>query len=951
MPGPKQVTTITMDDFGDGIDRRGGIITRSAKKFYELTNYLVNQGRKIFRRPPLLKYTGQIDTATTKGCRWLNGQIVTVAPAGATVAHTVSDITTVFFDPPEGSSTAHADWELLELVIFNEQVCALIRHRFPLSPACEYRNHLHVWDNTHPTYVVDPACPPSWSPAFPLQPFGEGRRGSYKDYRPRMAVIGERLAITTAGGDTAFSGVALPRVWNQLSPAEVLANGEMFYSIIDTRLTPQFTIPVPYLDLVTEKRYAAYVCEFLNSAGSWTQFTEVTGTPSATEYSIAPITNRWDATKPDETQLTIAPGALVVDGTPFRFRAIATPTTVVVSGLYLTAKLVSGQLTVEGGNAIGGVMSHEGKSYNFQTVQIPTLPTPSQKVNVVVPIPTAPVTIPTIIGADDTIAPLNGQQRYWSRIIASVVANGTENIQAGQVRVYRSKGTLPGGSYFIHTGYSASTERLSAPNVSGVAVGDTIRVGTATFTIAAIYTSTHYIEPYVAAKAGVIRVIPVSGVSSLVVGGNGQTVEGVIPVKNINGNTTLYPWFKVGFNGGYTYAIDGMTAITVGGTRMDGTTTRYTEQLFVGGTVEVNGEKRKVSSITSDTVAEVELPFSTAGTFIALSDTTYQYAADVGDTGNEWFATKEAAITFNGSGKDDAIVLGTSTKDNSGALPVALAAMDNRLLVQFPSVLQAWAVGPNVSDFRHLANMGMGAGVNSRPEPVLVDGYAGLPTVNGPRLFAPINNNKDYVEFIAVGDMLRGINLPDLTRAVWWPRLRCWFSCGSTGGTIYALAVHKDAKVLAWATITLPGVTAIDTMFVRDNVLTVQSGANLYYFDPDADGSTVRFRDANGAYTSKARWLYNDLGSPQRNKKLIRCEIVQTGKSTLSVHVNPRSLDPVQPPGADKVIGPAVRGVTVGLQRFPVMAMGPGIALELESDDETGHELDSVGFDYILLNR
>lgn len=949
----KDTTTVTFDDFGDGIDRRGGILSRSAKKFYELVNYVVTQGRKIVARPPLLKYSGLIDTATTQGCEWLNGQLVTIAPVGAFVNHTVSDIVTLRFDPPEGSSVVDGEWELLEMVTHNEQICALIRHRFPASVVCEYRNHLHVWDDARPTYVLDPACPPSWSPAFPLQPYGEGKRGAYKDYRPRLSVIGERLAMTTAAGDVALAGVALPRVWNTLSPAEILANGEMFYFLLDANPgAQQFTVPVPYDDLVYEGRYAAYVCEYLGTDGVWVQFTEVDTAPmNVGEYSIgtAGVTNRWDSTKPDETQITILPAGTASDGLPIRFRAIAEPPVTILSGLYLTATLVSGQLVVEGGNAIGGTMLHEGKSYNVQSVVIPPLPTPSQKVNIVVSVPGGRVASDVIVGAESEISALNGQERYWSRIIASVKANGTEQLRIDNARIYKAtlKPTdfprpypnIYRGKYFLFA--STHDNYLMPLNVSGISAGDTLNVGGARFTVDEVNTSNYLViedngNVFKVAKAGVLILTAVTGVEALTV----STVYH-FPV-------VAYPWYTVGFNNGYTYAIDGTTAITVGGTRLDGTNTKYTTQLVGGVMVEVNGEKRKVVSISSDILAEVELPFTTAGSFIALRDPTYQYAADVGDTGNEWYASKEAVIALKSSGKDDALTLGTSTKDPNGDLPTAVAPMDNRMLVQYPSVLQAWAVGPSVGDFRHLATMGMGAGVNSRPQPVLVDGYAGLPTVNGPRLFEPTNNNKDYVDFIAVGDMLRGITLPDLTRSVWWPHLRCWISCGDSGGTLYALAVHKDAKVLAWATWTLDGVGAIDGMFIRGDRLVVRAGSTLYYFDPTA----TNFVDANGAYTFRARWLYNDLGSPQRNKKLIRCEIVQKGKSTLSIYVNPRSLDPVTPPVfPDKIPGPTVSGVTVGMQRFPVMAMGPGIALEIESSDPTGHELDQVGFDFILLNR
>lgn len=939
------VKNITFDDFGDGIDRREGILSRNAKRFYELDNYVVNQGRKIEARPPLLKYAGQIDTTNTQGCEWLNGQLVTIAKTGAFVTHTVSDITTLYFDPPEGST----DWVLLEMVTFNEQICALIQHTFPASTACPIRNHLHVWDDARPTYVLDPSCPPSWSPFYPTQPFGEGKHGAYKNYAPRLHVVGERLTMTTAGGDTALSGVALPRVWNQLSPSEILANGEMFYGIMDGSDPQVFTVPVPYDDLVTEQRYAAYVCEYLKADGTWAQFTEIVTPATAGDYGITSVTNRWDATKPDETLLTIKPLAVTPDGTPFRFRAIATPTVTVLSGLYLTADVIANQVNVIGGTAVGGTFTHEGKSYNIPSQKIPDISSQAQLVNVIVAVPRAPVSIPQITGADSVTSATNGQQRYWSRTIAQVSASGAKQIRVDKAAVYFDglhslSGYSAQDAYWLHGPSSGGVNTLTGVDTTGLAVNGTIQIAGAVFTILDIRTSSFTIP---IPPAGILML---PGCMRLRLVSN----TGLLYGTGANPTSPFYTWYDLTALGGYTYALDGRTTTSVGGTELHGDADCiYLTQLKIGKPIDVNGEKRKVITISSDVLAEVELPFTVANAaVVALRDPTYEYAADVGDTGNEWYATKEAVITLKQSGKDDALVLGTSTKDNSGQLPVAIAAMDNRMLVQYPSVLQSWAVGPSVGDFRHLATMGMGAGVNSRPKPVLLDGYAGLPTVNGPRLFAPTNNNKDYVDFIAVGDKLRGIALPDLVRAVWWPRLRCWITCGATGGTLYVLAVHKDAKVLAWSTWTVAGITAIDWLFVRDNVLAVQAGADLYYFAPDADGVVVPFVDTNGAYTFRGRWLYNDLGAPHRNKKLIRAEIVQTGKSTLSIYVNPKSLDPVTPPVfPDKIPGPTVSGVTVGMQRFPIMAMGPGIALEIESSDPTGHALDQVGFDYKLLNR
>ena len=356
----------------------------------------------------------------------------------------------------------------------------------------------------------------------------------------------------------------------------------------------------------------------------------------------------------------------------------------------------------------------------------------------------------------------------------------------------------------------------------------------------------------------------------------------------------------------------------------------------------MNGEVRKVITITSDSVAEVELPFTTAGAFIALRDPRYEYAYDVGDTGNEWYATKEAGITFNGAGKDDAVVIGTSTYEENGELPIAVAAMQNRMLVQYPSQIQMWAVGAAVNAFRLVSAVGQGAGAADRPEPVLIDGMAGLPTVNGPRLFHPEGDDKSYLSFTAVGDMLKGFALPNITKAVWWPRVRAWIMFVGNS-TFYVLSVHRDVKVLAWSTWIIPAsVTTVDAMFLRGDLLLLLSGSSLYYFDADI---TSRIDFDGAPIPARARFVYNDMGAPNQNKKIISIDLVQTGKSTLSVHVNPRTFS------GDAVAGPATSGVTVGMQTVPVMAMGPGIGLEINSHDPAGHSLDQIGVNFVLLNR
>ena len=934
---------LTYDDFGDGIDRRSGIISNSTKKFWELENYVVTSGRKIETRAPLLAYAGGIDNVNSQGAKYLNGEIVTVGKLGVPATHTVDNVTTVYFDNPEGATT----WELLELVMYQEQVCALIQHAFPGSTAAPLRNFLHVFDDRRPTYTEDPACPPSWAPSYPLQPFGESKPGAYRSYRPRLSIVAERLAMTTASGDVALCAVGLPRVWNTLSPAEILANGEMFYRIlgIQTGATWSFTLPVTFEDLRLDARYAAYVCEYLLADGTWEQLTEVTSAGNAGEYSIASVTNRFDSSQKNETRITINPPSGAYDGMLIRFRAIADPPVVIVNGLNLTARTVAGELQVEGGNLVGGVMVHEGKSYNIQTVSIPKLTTPGENVRVVVRVPSAQISTPIIIAADTVDCPLNGQQRYWSRIVADITANdgvqereGTVGIIAGDST---NDGTLsPDGSgpwpyTYLYSSAPGWDTAHFAPNIAGLSIGDILQVGPVKCEVIGFAPASYSIYMYWGARgrarieSNCPRVRILSGQEGLWIYGNGS-------------GQPRYEWAEVGFNGGYTYAITGRTTITVGGTRLDGAGTRYTTDLKVGKNVEVNGEVRKVISITSDIVAEVELPFTTAGSYIALRDPRYEYAYDVGETGNEWYATKEAEITLRESGKDDAVVLGTSSYDDSGGQPLSIAAMQNRMLVQYPTQLQMWAVGASLASFRHVSTMGQGSGLSTRPEPVLVDGMIGIPTGNGPRLFSPDGDDKSYITFIAVGDMLKGFDFPDMQRAVWWPRLRAWIMYVGDS-TFYVLSVHRDVKVLAWSTWVIPdAVATVDGLFVIGERLALLSGATLYYFDADV-ASRVEF-DGNAVET-RARWIYNNMGSPTRNKKIIAVDIAQTGKSTISVHVNPRNMD------IAAVSGPTVSGVTFGMQRVPVMAMGLGIGLDVSSSDPNGHSLDQLVVDYTLLNR
>ncbi len=818
----RQIQTVTYDDLGNGIDRRVGIISRAANKFYDIENYLTTQGRKLVRRPPLNKGAGRIDNVRTQGARFLNGKIVTVAPVGTVPNHTLTayPVETIYFDPPE---LASGDWRLLDLRLFNEKAVALIQHRFD-SAAAPWRTFLHVWDDKRPTYVEDPACPTNWTESLPLHAYGEGKVGAYTDFEPVITIGDDRIYLSTPNGNLAFCGVGAPRIWNTRAPEDILADGRWWYWIStaspgDTVLT----LPVPYYDLVQDQRYAAYVLEYCTSKGEWRQLTETPEPLTALgQYAIEPVPNRYKTTDPQETRITYRkPG----DGLVFRFRVCAKPPTILQTGLYL----------VPDGKVVGGVLSHEGASQQRPTNDLSILPlVGAMDYMIAVPVDGAPIPVSAVTEAPPGVMQLNGQERYWCRIIANA----------------RTAPVLPATPTFLY-------------NLTGTA-----------FTV----------------------------------------------VANSN--------------------------------RLSGTGSLFLTELEVGRQVEVNGERRVIKTILSDTQVETDAPFTAAyaGNY-ALRDIRYRYAYEVGDSGNAWYAERSAEASFELAGKDDAGIIGTATYENTGARILAVAPLQNRIIVQFPSCMQAWSTGPDSArDMRLLSIDAQASGIHTRPQPVLLDGFSVLPTVNGVRLFSPTGNSKDYIDFVGAGDMLRGIPLPDLTRAVWWPTMRSMVTCTDHDEerdlVFFVLTRHQDTKVLAWQRFTFRGIRRVDSFFVAGDRLCFVNDGEVFYLDPEA---TI-FRDvtdpAGGpAYASRARWIYTDLGNPSKNKQLINAEVYQTGVSTLRVFMNPTKPEEQVPGSAD------IEGQTLGQMRYAIACEGPGIGVEIETTDESGHQLDGMGFDYFLVNR
>lgn len=841
------VRSVLYEDFSLGLDTSRGLVSRDARQFRELNNYLVNESKQLERRPPCIKLTGQ-RAGNTQGFLYLNGLFITIAKFGGDAYAspnvesldllledgtnllledggdfllegdiTSIPITTLYFDNPEYCTS----WVLIDLLTFNERVCALIRHTFTGTAVTE-RVMLHVWDDTRPTWVDDPFVPTNWNKTFPLQAYGAGTLGAVANgYVPVMTVSSDKLFISRPDGNTSFSATNRPRAWNDRTAQEILADGRWWYWITPIGTNTSVVITPTYDDFTLAARYAGYVLEYGQADGTWAQFTEVPTAPSgALTYAITSTVNRFDVTKPNETTITYRG---TVD-TVVRFRALAQPAMTIQAGEYLTPSgaLVGGTQTVEGAAEV--VATVPGA-----TILAPAATTTSYLVLTKSARTPGAVTLPYIFAGTAASMPLNGQQRYWSRIVAVATTN--------------SAGPPPTAFNFDLT--------------------DTVTIAVN---------------------------------SRIVTGGAGAL---------------------------------------------------FLTEVTTGGTIEVNGERRIVSLITSNTLLEVSVAFSTtAGGVAATRDIAYRYANQIGEVGNVWYAEKEAEATLSLAGSGSAGFINTSLYDNSGGRPVCLAPGQNRLFVQYVASIQMWQTDAAAADMRMLSVIDFGAGDNTAPKAALVDGLTAMPTVLGPRLFSPEGLSKDYIRMLPIGDPLLKNTLPEFTTAAWWSRTRTLMMSGADDGRIFCFNYHPDAKVRAWSVWTVEGLTVIDRMFVAEDYLYVQSGLLVYRFDPSA---TV-YRDTTDAtgdpaYESQALWLYNDLGNPARNKHLVRFEIQQQGGCEVRIRTSPSA-------STEYVNGPPnAQGYTQGRTKAPLAAFTPTVGLEVLSTDETGHVVYAVGYDFRLSAR
>lgn len=863
----RKARTWTLRNFGGGEDLRDGLFSDEQNRFRELVNYRIAVGKKLRRRPPCTRDAGLLAGAS-QGITALKGQLYAFAKRGDVIAHTTAvSVQTLTFDVPDFTTT----WTLLESVVCAGVVCALIAHD-TTGTTYPKRIALHVFDGAaaRPTFVEDPFCPAAIQD-LPLELSGKAAKNpSYVDYRPRMAVVGGRLAITMPNGDVRLSAVGRPRVWNDRTIADHLSGGVWYY------------LTAPAAGGTVQSFYV---------------YEDGTLLEDPTVWNGGYMLERWDATLRQWVRLedAVGPGTLYVPaGVPssaFQWRAdaAAAPATVSVAGLTQVVKV---QVYVA--------------SASDTLLRFRLFPTPPRTITAAptytidawgtVAITGAGSTTldgaATPIAVEETLGPFaicyNSQRQYvvgfgkdtsfhpppvWGRDYDTVA----EDLGASGGAL-----TWPKGGHRFNIRY-AKTVITGVNGAAGTISALTFAAGETKANFSAAVTSGQKLLIAAPSGAGYFR-----GIAA----GTGTVA---IPIRN-----------AANVAGDYTTLIN------------------------------------PVGDFWSNRVAPT-----------SISD--YRYGSDAGYESTGYLALKQDLI-LNRVGADDAGSLPCSAQQVSGTI-VGIGALKDRLLLQYRDGTQLWAAPSDIAGVQLLAQEPHGAGDIAQTWPVLVAGALVVPTEDVVRAYQLEGLAFDGLASKRVGDPVARAPIQQQHGAAWWPDQGVLISPVTLGGTLVfrVLEVRPDEKTLAWARWIVTGLSAWSgsdgaIVAVRGRVY-FRLSQSLYYFDADA----TTFRDTTDgavAFTSRAAWHFNSYKRPTHMVQAIGADLIQAngagdttlGKCRLSLLTVPHDL-------TQQTAAITTEGTTISRGTIPLAAWGVGLAPVIESEDETGHELQELDIRFLERDR
>lgn len=306
------------------------------------------------------------------------------------------------------------------------------------------------------------------------------------------------------------------------------------------------------------------------------------------------------------------------------------------------------------------------------------------------------------------------------------------------------------------------------------------------------------------------------------------------------------------------------------------------------------------------------------------------------------------------AGNGDAGFLPTSKHPSGGGVIMDLTGTKDRLLVRYKTGAQVWDVhaDPTLDSIQSLLPIGSGDqltpfGILFFGQTVIVPSSSGL---RGVSILSTLDDSLHDDENI--GDAVSGLGDIQFLSAAFWPVMSCYLAAVTINGVFGMLTLHyhQDGKIVGWALWTFTGLTSVDYrgMAAVNDRLYIRSGANLFYLDASAAIGQSTFYDYNEtaatAYADRTVWHFSDFKAPMAMKWAQELNVLQTGKATFSFKVNPYQ-DAQQTPGI------VIKGATIGRPKIPLCAQGMGLALVMDCNDPTGHQLDGVSVEYRLARR
>lgn len=911
---PPELQTAYTEQWKSGLDTRQGVFQNIGEDkfsaFRELTNCIVTVNGNLKTRPPLLDVGGTLAT-NSQGLLYSKGKFFTFGERGTVVTHignVASTVTTLLFDTPDdtlGYAGTFGQWTLLNYGVYQGYQYAIIQHGRN-SVASPFINRLHIWDNrpNEPTYVCDPATPTDWSLGnYPQWAYGQGTGiiGVQKSYTPASEYAAEKLWISRADGNVAFSGIGRARIWNSRSVADIEQNGTMYYTRATTGGVYAITVPELFTDLSDlNGNYSGYITEYLTPGGGWIE----PSIPAAVYASITPV---WSTV--GYTRITGGANVSIPDGGLVRVRFLAKPAVTIVSGVLLDP---------------GGVtFTGDAVRYQFKT------------------------SFPTSATLDFPLA--FRPSGFVLRVNSSIMRRTTSTV-TGQFDLIDSGG-------LAQINFNVTTQTVTAANpVSQVQTTMNYADATNTDVPAILYINgVKQTTGFVYTNIGNLVRVDLSPTQNI----NGQTlVLALTPIAasviNLDGTNIIISSGKISQGGTQS------NTSALFKTDLTGLTASTTYYLTVGGNIaNLQNVATMLPSLRANTRIVATLTSDAAGNVLSYAAFV---SPDLAQT--PWYVARHQLNLTYFSGENEAAFINSSTHDDSGLPVTTMVAVKNRMVICYPRRTLLYQTSADLTGLAFIDLYAFGTNdptslLYNRPVINTQRGVRGFDLTGLNFQSLEDTNIGEAIQFLGIlsfssvafwpwtGQYVAfgTLNNPQLyaTKA----KLDADSPLNNRGAIfgIFILSMSKESGTLAWSFNIVPGLTSSDikNLIPVNGKLYTRSSTKMYYLDAEA---TV-YTDApqNTVIASRAVTHYNHLSAPNKLKRLISLSAVALGKLSFQSALNPTLA------GTQVEWGPTLLNTTYGANRVPFTGTASAVSILLTANTAAGFELQNIQVEYVQAGR